>query len=468
MRKALSSLAFLLLLGLALWFPLPFGSVTVVGRLVLEAGGFLALAVALLSDARATSLKAARIPIASCALLFLLGVAQLLPLSASLLGVVSPESEAIVAGSARILALHGREATLPHAISIVPAETREALLQLSAFVSLFAASALLNSDRRRRGLFAGAIILAAVFQVIYGVAAWTGRSDSIFGTRLSTGAIARVRGTFVNPDHLAGYLEICLCVAFGLLYAEILTGSSRTQPGAVHLGAKVEARFFPLALRVFIWLTLFGGLLLTQSRAGALAAILAAGLLVVLAYVRRRSFRFSLLALLAAALSLALAFSAGPIFDRFLGSNPRSISSDSRAQMRAVSRLVQGRFPLFGSGLGTFRDAFLLEQPREMEGLVTHAHNDFVELKTTGGWIGLILGLAALSGMLAALGAAWRRQKHRIESAYALAGIGALGSLAVHALFDFNFAIPAIPATLALALGWSLAAATASEPPNRA
>ena len=468
MRKALSSLAFLLLLGLALWVPLPFGSVTVFGRLVLEAGAFLALALALLSNARSPSLKAARFPIAFYALLCLFGVAQLLPLSASLLGVVSPDSEAIVAGSARILALHGREAALAHTISIVPAETREALLQLGAFLSLFAAGALLNSDRRRRGLFAGALVLAAVFQVIYGVAAWREQSDAIFGVRLSTGAINRVRGTFVNPNHLAGYLEIGLCVAFALLYAEILTGSSRARPGTVDLSAKVEARFFPLALRVFTWLTLFGGLLLTQSRAGTLAATLAAGVLVALAHFRRRSFRFGLPALFAVAFGLALAFSSGPVFDRLLGSDPRNLSSDGRAEIRAVAAKVQGRFPIFGSGLGTFRDAFLLEQPREMEGLLTHAHNDFVELKTTGGWIGFLLGLGVLGGTLWALGVAWRRQPHRIESAHALAGIGVVVSLAAHALFDFNFAIPAIPATLALVLGWSFAAATASESPNRA
>ena len=76
----------------------------------------------------------------------------------------------------------------------------------------------------------------------------------------------------------------------------------------------------------------------------------------------------------------------------------------------------------------------------------------------TAGWTGATLGLVALGAILVILARTWKRQQHREESAFALAGIGALVSLVLHGLVEFNFSIPAIPATLACVVGWALAA----------
>ena len=50
------------------------------------------------------------------------------------------------------------------------------------------------------------------------------------------------------------------------------------------------------------------------------------------------------------------------------------------------------------------------------------------------------------------------RQKHREESAFGLAGFGALVMLLLHGVAEFNFSIPAMPATLAACLGGAWAA----------
>jgi len=462
----ISAAAFGLLLLVTFWLPLPFGSVTGLGRLILESSAFTLLALALASSASAHALRPAAAPLLAMLALLILGVFQVVPLPSALLRRVSPESTRILSQASHVLGQEGKESSLPQTVSIARGDTHGALLEIAAFGALFVSSVLLNGTRRRRKVWVWTLVAAALFEVVYGVIGWIEGSDTILGTRISTGAVPRVRGTFVNPDHFAGYLEIALCAAFGLLYAEILTGAGRHRADARDLGARVEARLLPLALSVLLWITVFGGILLSQSRGGVLAAIAATLLLAVLAWLRRRrrGSRRTLVSLLGGAFALALLFSAGPVLDRFLGSDPREMSNDTRAQLRALSARVESRFPVFGTGLGTFRDAFVLVQPRNLVGVIDHAHNDFVELKVTGGWIGFLAGLAGLLAAFQGLAAARRRQPHRIESAFALAGIGALAALSIHALFDFNFVIPANPATLALMLGWAYAAAADTSP----
>jgi O-antigen ligase len=447
LRRAASRLAFALLVVLVLWLPLPYGSVTPWGRMALEAGAFAALALAAASSAPAGPLKPAATAITALCLLLALGLFQILPLPGKVLEAVSPASAAIQSQAGRLLALHGEAARPRAAISIAPIETESWLLETAALLALFAASAIVNVGRRRRALFAAALCAAALFQVGWG----------LFGDPAISGEAGRLRGTFVNPDHLAGYLEIGMAAAFALLYAEILTGGDRG--GGEHLSEKVETRFLPLALLGLLWAALCSGVLLSQSRGGVIAAVAGTATLVVLALWRRRGGALGSALLLAGAATIAVAFAAAPIAERFLASDPRDVSSDTRAQLRAASARAGRRFPLLGGGLGAFQEAFALSQPRELLMLVDHAHDDWVEIRTTGGWIGFLLALAAVAATFAGLLGAWRRQRHRVESAFALAGLGAMAALSVHAFVEFNFAIPAIPATLAMLLGWSFAAA---------
>ena len=121
------------------------------------------------------------------------------------------------------------------------------------------------------------------------------------------------------------------------------------------------------------------------------------------------------------------------------------------------------KYPHFGSGLGTFREAFREAQPHQLSMLVEQAHNDSLQLLVTGGWTGFAFGVIAILSFGVALVRAWRRQQSSTDAAIALAAIGALFSLLVHGLVEFNFSIPAIPTTLAIILGAGWSAATASD-----
>jgi len=148
---------------------------------------------------------------------------------------------------------------------------------------------------------------------------------------------------------------------------------------------------------------------------------------------------------------------------RFLTSDPRDAESDMRVQLWKLSVEAWKQFPVFGSGLGSYREAFRRVQPEEMNALVEQAHNDGLQLMVTGGLVGFLLATAALLWLLFLFARAFVRQAHREEAAWALAGFGALLSLLLHGLVEFNFSIPAIPATLAVTLGCAWAAASRDD-----
>ncbi len=110
---------------------------------------------------------------------------------------------------------------------------------------------------RRRGL-AAAVLAGAAFQVLYGTRGWFARSDEIWGVAVA-GSPSRLRGTFVNPNHLALFLEIALALVFAWGWWASRRAGEEVRP---------ERRVLLLALPALAWLTLFAVLAFTGSRAG--------------------------------------------------------------------------------------------------------------------------------------------------------------------------------------------------------
>jgi O-antigen ligase len=271
----------------------------------------------------------------------------------------------------------------------------------------------------------------------------------------------------VNPNHFAGYLQIALAVAFGLLWREVL--HYRSSRGEHQRGQRFENIFMRTSVRVLLWGMIAAGIALTESRGGILTAAIATVVLLSIAPAhpriqsRRWSFAAAGMGAMAAAVGLtALAVKQQPIL-RFLASDPRDPASDLRFHLWRLSVEAWWQFPLLGSGLGAFRDAFRHVQPRDFNYLVEFAHSDPLQLLVTGGLVGLALGATAVGATLVALLRHWYREPRREESAFLLASFGAIVSLLLHGLVEFNLSIPAIPATLACVAGFGWAASHATE-----
>ena len=437
--------------------PLPFGGITPEGRLVVQALAFVIALLTALSRQPRPSLRPVRIPASALAALAALGLVQLIPVPSFLLGVLSPRALGIYRAAAESASRLGGPAPLAPRISLSPAETWHVVLLVLACAALLVSSFVLLRSRERRRAFFGALLAAGAFHLARAA------SSQIEADRLT--------GSFVNPNHFAGWLEIALPAAFVLI---VLASSGPFRPGRRHSVDFVERRIVAVAGAALLWGALAVGIGLSRSRGGLLAALVVTLFLLALFLLfpahRHRAdgadaakpswlatHGTSVATFAAAVLFAATVSGSGPLL-RFIATDPRDLDSDSRMQLWRLSLQAWREFPVFGSGLGSYLEAFRPFQPAELAGVVEWAHSDPLQILVTGGLLGLAISVVAFGSLFLGLVRALQEQPHREERALALAGLGALLSLGLHGFVEFNFSLPAIPATLACVAGASLAA----------
>jgi len=430
--------------------PLPFGSVLPWAVALAEVLLFTAAALAFArrafgaTDGRA-AWEGAR-PAAALAAIAALGWLQSLPLPGLVLARLSPGHAALAAR-----AEEAAGAPAVHALSVAPGVSRGVALWWLAVAAAFAAAAFVARERRHRRWLAAALVGAALFQGVYAIQAWLLGVETIWGIAVPPQP-GRLRGTFVNPAHMGALLAVALAVTFAGI--GVAARRAREEPA-------FERRLLWVAPPVALWVLLFATLTFTASRAALLGALVTAG--VQGWWVARSgrsgraralaSPRFAAVLLVALGLAVAawIAYERGLV--RLTRISPLEISVTARLEAwRACLELWQ-RFPILGTGLGTFREAFPMVQPSALGGEWWHAHGDPLELLVTAGLAGAgiaILGLALLLRRLLAVLAGGYRTEDR---AAALAALGALAGLALHENLDFPLTMPAVAVAVAVLCG---------------
>lgn len=384
---------------------------------------------------------------------------QLVPLPRGLLLAVSPESHAIWSAAANVATLAGATPRTAWPISVDPQATAFELFRLVALLASFSTAAMLVRNHARRQTLAMVLCAAAVFEVLYGVREAALQRYAIWGwvNRL---VFDRVTGTFVNPNHFAHYVAIILPMALFIAAARWHRVGYPDMPAFRRLAAVIEHSAVSAGFAVVSALACVAGVLLAQSRGALLAMV--AGLLAVAAFLPgRRAPRVALAAGAALVIVAALALFLGPerTVARFGGSE--SALGGRRIGLESAAG-IWNRFPILGSGAGTFERVVSMEQREDLTRIYHHAHNDYAETAATLGTAGFVIAFIALVAGYVALvrmtfGAAaseisWSR------IAFQTAALASVTIALVHALFDFNFYIPSNPATLAAIAGAAVAA----------
>ncbi len=439
---------------LLLWAPLPFGSATSWSAALLEVAVLLLFAGALLSREAPIVLHRLALPAGALVGIALFGWLQSLPWSRPLAELVSPGHIRLFDAARDILAGHETgESSL--ALSLAAGESRRTALSFAAAAAALIAAGIIGRERKSRRALALALIAAALFQVLYGAHRWFARSREIWG-RAVPGTNERLRGTFVNPNHLAFFLGLALPVVFAWGWWSFRRAREESRP---------ERKLLWSAPPVIAWLLLFAGLAFTGSRTGLVAALVAVvtqGALLAAGERRRRLFVAGIgIAGLGVGLVALIGREEG--FGRLLGFGGGSGWAARVEAWRASIDLIS-RFPMFGTGLGSFREAFPLVQPAELAGTWRHAHNDPLELLVTVGWVGLALGVVGLVGLLRSLVAGFREGRRSEDRAAALAALGALVAAGIHESVDFSLTLPANAFALAVLLGAAAAVRRSGEP----
>ncbi len=326
-------------------------------------------------------------------------------------------------------------------ISLKPQATLSALLCLIPAAALFLALRTLDQTGRRRLVLV--VLGVAVLSAVIGGLQVVGGPDSPLRFYAVTNPEPAV-GFFSNRNHLAS-LFVCV-VPFATL--EALEAASRRPVGRVRI-----------ALMLALILLAGTGVLLTQSRAGALLLGLsllggvAMGWRAGLAKGRGRLVLAGGVLLLAlAAVSAPLVF--GSIFDRLGGGFDTEIRIPA-AQIAAGAALT---YAPFGSGLGSFVPIYMMHETQAsmQNTYVNHAHNDWLELLVETGLLGAAVMIAFLFWFARLALRAWRRHNTAGGPGVRAASIVILLLLG-HSLVDYPLRSPAMMCVFALACGLMLA-----------
>jgi O-antigen ligase len=338
---------------------------------------------------------------------------QLLPLPPEVVGRLSPARKGIADA---LIGIGGDRGWIP--LSVAPLLTLAHLLRLLAFLLVFLSLRELAARLQERAWIAviPVVIVASL--------------EAALGLVQNLAGAGRVTGTYANPNHLAGLLEMSL--PFTLMLTVQGVRSRNALSIMLAAGSSV---------------LLFTSLLLTASRAGLVATVASVavlgGLLVAGGGWRRGKV---LTAVAGLAVLAAIVFLAVPnqLLDRLADTAGPDVSPDVRFQIWRETWSLIKAWPLFGSGLGTYVSA--IQQYRVSSSplrLVDFAHNDYLQLLAEWGSVGFVpaLGFAVLL-----LSSALRRATARAKSdqrSLAAACFAALLALAIHSLADFNLYIPA-------------------------
>lgn len=443
------------LLILLVWAPLPLGSNRPWARALLEVGSFslMALWLGLAIGGRVwltAALVRARWVVLALALWLAVGLLQVLSLPLAWVQVLSPQAAGHWLDSALAL---GLPAPAQATTSLDP-DASVVMWRLGlALTLLFLLVLLLVRSRRRLRLLGMTLVLAAVAQaMLAGLLALRGTGW------LFIDAGARAHGTFANPNHLAGFLEMSIALGVGLLIADL--SEPGPQPGwRKRLRAWVRTLLGPKArLRIYLAI-LVVALVLTASRMGNTAFFVSLGVAgVVGVFTFRRSPRPVLVLLLSLVvvdlLILGSWFGLERVRERL---EQTVLTADGRYQVGARAGAYLRDYPLIGSGGGSFYAVFPgYREPDTTPLLYTHAENDLLEFQLEYGVLGTLpLALVPVLALLAAARVLKERQDPLCRG-MALASLMGITAILIHSVADANLHIPANAALfmVLIALPW--------------
>ena len=427
-RDSLERWLFGAFLALLAWAPLPLGSNRPWGWGLLEVWLLALLASWLLWRWReglplAWPVSGSKAPLLWFLLAVLYPLLQVIPLPEGLLGVLSPET-------VRLRHLSGL-ADGGGPLSLDAHATLVAWLKGIAYLTGFWLTLVLVRTRRRALWLVWVLLASGAFQ-------------ALFGLLTADPAAARpLSGTFVNTNHLAGFLELTLPVAVGLMIGWV-AGGERRLSWRESLRGWLQFISGRRGVLTGLAVTMLLALFMTRSRTGNASLLLSMLLVVGLSGFRRqrsRRERRLLVPLLLVSLLAGSWIGLGHLMGRYVNTD---LKQEGRWAAAAATLEMVADHPLFGSGAGTFATLFpRYKTERSAGAFLDHAHNDHLEFFADRGVLGYALLAAGVFSCWAVLLRGYLRRRDPFARGLLFASLAATASLTLHGLMDFNFQIPA-------------------------
>jgi len=326
-----------------------------------------------------------------------------------------------------------REEPEPGTWSPNPNATLRGWATFIALMTIAWAAAALGRERR----YVVWLVVAAssLFQALYGLASHATGSETIFGI-WPRNNVEFVHGSFSNRNLFAGYLALTWPLVIAIWWRRSMPGIGKLPfelrvAGSVIAGAIVGA-----------------ALLGSASRLGSAAGL--AGMLFGLVLWTRFRTRLSRVAVWPMYLTALGAMAAATWYGLVPLAERLAVTSIEEGRFEVYALMLRELEPewwLWGVGLGGFEAVFKQIQPGDMTGWYDYAHNDLLQ------WV-LEMGLVGAGLLVAAIAMLVRNARLNRETIPLYAGLTAL---ALVALGDFSWHIPATQLVLAIFAGVLLA-----------
>ena len=453
------------LLVLLVWLPLPLASNRVWAEAIFEILVVLLALMWLFGWQRKSVIPGAVFfaakPMLWLLVMWLLYLAfMLLPLPLSLRLMLSPESAAIY----KLAGVEGWAS-----LSVYPYEGYLYLMKSVAYALLFVLVLLLVNSKQRLVLLAYTLVFSGLFQAFFGSMMTLSAVEYGFFVKKES-YLEFATGTFVNRNHLAGYLEMTLAIGIGLMMASSSTGE-KIRSWRQRLRSLISLLLSQkMVLRLMLAMMVIA-LVLTRSRMGNtafFASMLVAGLICLLVFRAqsgsvRQMFSHNktrATVILLSSLMVIDLFIVGTWFgvEKVMTRIEQSstVKDAERIEVSLTTIKLWQDYPLTGAGGGSFHMVYPRYRPGTVVGNYDHVHEDYLEIAADNGIVGLgLLGMMVGASFLAAL-SALRRRRNPLMRGMAFASVMGIIALLIHSTVDFNLQIPANAATfmVILALGW--------------
>jgi O-antigen ligase len=375
------------------------------------------------------------LPSAILIFFLLLILFQLLPLPSGLLKILSPKTYAL-----RHQLLMTNDQLLMAPLSFFPLATQVEFFKWLTLMGLFfflIRWSLFDDKYRVTHQLIIAIMLIGVAESLYGMFEFFSGHKYILNLDMET-KIASVTGTFINRNYFAGYLLMVIPLIIGFLFSREATQINRFRGWRERL-VSLDGKTLLIGFCVIVMIL---GLLFSASRMGIASLLLSFTLLSLLFRSPSKEHKFSRTSILILGLALLWAAWIGLDFviSRFLTS-----SEDFKGRWVFWVNTFQifKDFPIFGSGLGTFAWVFPMYRSFHLIGVATHAENDYLQLASEVGMVGIGLLLILFLFLLYKAISGIRSLSHRESGRYiGIGGLVGILALMFHSIVERNIQVP--------------------------
>ncbi len=309
---------------------------------------------------------------------------------------------------------------IPRTISLEPFWTKMFILHFLVF-SIFLAAMLtfIDSVKRLRKV----VWMITIFGFIYAFFAILQNvlsPDKIYGIYGSPEV--RPFGSFVNRHNFAAFIEMAIAVPLGMLFVGAVGKEKR--------------------LLVLTAVGLMGIALLLSSSRGGFVALLAAIFFLLILTTETKNYRQVVLKvglvvlLIATIITGAILIGGETSLTRMAERAAANDITSNRTHIWTITLSVIKSFPLFGTGLGGYSTAYArLDTANGLE-RVEQAHNDYLQILTDAGLIGLIIA-SFFVFRLFKTGLSNAKHTNKFRRGVAVGALAGCFAILVHSLFDF-------------------------------